>query len=150
MKGSLEAVDDQAGTALRHLDDGGLAAHELDLVGHTISRHVGQTADDLTARLDATTLPAASTFATLADAERYTYAALTTHGADVDAWMRSGLDKRLVLQTAFDHPIGTTMLSREPGVLREASHLTTVLIRDPTMPNGYRILTSIPKPKDGT
>ena len=87
MKGSLEAVDDQAGTALRHLDDGGLTAHELDPVGHTISRHVGQTADDLRARINSSPrLNAVSTFASLADAERYTYAALAAHGSEIATW----------------------------------------------------------------
>ena len=143
MKGSLEAVDDQAGTALRHLDDGGLTAHELDPVGHTISRHVGQTADDLRARINSSRrLNAVSTFASLADAERYTYAALATHGSEIATWIESGATVKLELRTAFDHPIGQTMYRSEPGSLRDASSVTTVLRPDPTMPNGYRIVTS--------
>jgi len=84
----------------------------------------------------------ASTFATHADAERYTYASLAAHVPKIEAWVRAGTPRKLEIVTHFDHPVGTSVYRKDPGVRVDSWSVKTVLRPDPTMPNGYRIQTS--------
>jgi len=104
-----------------------LATHELPPGFHTIARHVGLDEAALAARIRSPRGPKiASTFATLEDAEQYTYAALGAHGPEIASWLTSGLSG-LALTTHFDHAVGTSMRRGSPGRLVEAFRVTTVL-----------------------
>ena len=145
VKGGKAAVNRAAEASLRQLNDGGLIAHELPPKFHTIARHAGLSQADLLARVSPpNSIRVASTFASQAEAETYTYAAITGHAAEIEAWVKSGATGRLRLKTHFDHPVGKSMYDSTPGVLHDSWSVTTVLKADSTMPNGYRIQTSYP------
>jgi len=145
VQGGRAGADILGRDTLRSLGDGGLLAHELGEDFHTIARHVGRTDEQLAERLLAEPhLLRASTFTTLADAERYTYANLGGHGAEIDAFLSSA-DRFLPLRLTFDHPIGKTMLRHWASAV-DASGNVTMLRKDSSMPNGYRIVTSFPEP----
>src|SRR5262249_37767571 len=73
-----------------------LAAHEA-AGGHLIAKHVGKTLADLAARLSAQPgIPAASTFASIAEAEAGVSAVLGARAAQLLAWVSAGAQGRLV------------------------------------------------------
>ena len=110
IKGGLKEVHTAADASLRRLADGGLVTHELAPGFHTIARHVGLSEADLLARVTGPgRVGTASTFATHAGAERYTYASLAAHVPKIEAWVRAGAPMKLKIVTHFDHPVGKSM-----------------------------------------
>lgn len=71
--------------------------------GHLLDRHVGQTVEDLSTRLDAGPRPGAvSTFSTAAEATTAVSAALQHNQAAVDAWVANGATDRLRISVPFE------------------------------------------------
>lgn len=128
----------------RLVPGGGLAAHEL-AGGHTLARHVGQSADDLAARLAAQpNIPAASTFSSRATAEASIASALDTNQAAIQAWLRGGGGNAgSAFTTSFADPVGTTLMRGASGPT-SATSVRVVLRPDASMPGGFRILTAFP------
>ncbi|MEQ4499620.1 RNase A-like domain-containing protein [Nocardioides kribbensis] len=120
---------------------GWLRTHEVR-GSHTIERHVGKTIGDLDRRLlDDPVLKSASSFPDLATAERALERSLRQESAVIIDWLGKRA-RMLILHTSLDEVVGST-------VTRAGHHLTTnvrmVLIRDPSMEHGYRILTAFPE-----
>lgn len=124
-----------------------LAAQEA-AGGHTISRHVGQTVQQLRARLARQTgIPAASTFRTLADAERYVSAAVRANRAAIEAWAKAaspgGRPFTITYQAATSVGEGVV---RATGQLQQMTKLVVVLRRVQQQNRAYFVLTSYPVP----
>lgn len=81
--------------------------------GHIVSRHVAQTGAQLATRLtNEPKISAASTFNTLAEAQKAVQAALTARATELGNWVAAGAHRDLVLQTVFN---GGTVLQRVPA-----------------------------------
>ncbi len=143
LMGGPAAADILGRDTLFRLADGGLLAHESADAGHTIARHVGRTDEQLAQRLvDEPHLTRASTFTTIDDAERYTFANLGAHRGEIAEFLASGA-QRTEVTLAFNHPIGHSRMRGAAGTVA-AFTVVTRLTKDATMPNGYRIVTSFP------
>jgi hypothetical protein len=121
-------------------DTGALLATSEAAGGHLIERHVGQTFDDLSTRLEAGPR-AVSTFATAEEATAAVSAALQHNRAAIDTWVANGATDRLRVSVPFD---GGEVLVRGsdstvPG--------TSVLVVLEGVGNGrWIVLTGYPKP----
>jgi hypothetical protein len=124
-----------------------LAAEEA-AGGHTILKHVGQTEVQLRARLAAQLrIPAASTFRTLAEAERYVSEAMRANRAAIEAWAKTattgGRPFTITHQAAVSVGEGVV---RSTGQLQQMSRLVVVLRRVQQQNRVYFVLTSYPVP----
>jgi hypothetical protein len=80
----------------------GILARSEAAGGHLIARHVGQTTEQLAARLAGNArLPAASTFNSLAQAEGAVGSALQANASQVSKWVAAGAGGRLVIDAPF-------------------------------------------------
>lgn len=123
-------------------DTGALLTASENAGGHLIERHVGQTVDDLSARLDAGPRPGAvSTFSTSEEAANAVSTALQHNQAVVDAWVANGATDRLRISVPFD---GGEVLVRGST---ETVPGTSVLVVLEGIGNGeWIVLTGYPKP----
>ncbi len=138
-------------SAARLMDDtghfvpgGGLRAHET-AGGHTLARHVGRSDADLLARLrEKTGIQGASSFSDPVLAERAVAKVIHDHHREVSEWV-AGTDGKLTLTGDAGQTIGRHV---RPGseVVKDVSGVRVVIVRDPSLPTGYRILTSFPTP----
>jgi hypothetical protein len=111
--------------------------------GHVLRKHVGQTDDELRARLtEERHISAASTYTDRATAERAIGAAISTSQDRIQRWLsRSGGRPNLVLDYDSNQPLGRT-LSRGDSHPRPCSHAVVVLkFAAPS----YYVLTSYPE-----
>ncbi|MBS0661194.1 MAG: hypothetical protein JSR82_23495 [Verrucomicrobia bacterium] len=125
-------------------DEGSLQAEER-AGGHLIRKHVGQTPEQLQARLSRErNLNAVSTFPDLATAEAAVKEAQRAQRGRIDRWLRGEGGDRLVLTHRMDRVIGVTLRrgDREP---RPARAVRLVLVKDRRESDGYRILTGYPQ-----
>jgi hypothetical protein len=123
-----------------------LAAHEAQ-GGHTIARHVGRTEAQLQARLTSqTTIPAASTFQTLAQAERAVAAGLRANRAAIAQWAKSAAPgAKQAFEWTSGTPIGQGVI-RATGRLTPMSRLRIVLKKQAFQGKLYYVLTAFPVP----
>ena len=122
---------------------GWLTPHEKP-PGHTIGEHVDRPDDVLRTRLrDNPKLPNASTFIGRARAERLIDSFLTSRQRDIDAWLTSG---RKAERFDGDMATVTGRTAWPDGRVEWVSGIRVVLLRDPTMPEGFHILTAYPRP----
>ncbi|HET9900535.1 MAG TPA: RNase A-like domain-containing protein, partial [Actinomycetes bacterium] len=121
---------------------GWLRAHEHS-GSHTITRHVGKSDDYLRDRMLKEGLDEVSTFVDERTAERVIADALRSRHAVVEQWLGSG-KKKLEFDFPASSQIGRTM--NETGALVPPSKVRVVLALDPGMRDGFRLLTSFPKP----
>lgn len=112
------------------------------LGGHTVSKHVGRTAEDLAARARTEGLPFASSFSSARDAERAIESTLHIKAPEVIEWLGTG-DRKKRLDVALDHVTGMSVDGS--GRARDVSGVRVILVRADT-PAGYRILTAFPQP----
>jgi len=130
--------------ASRLVAGGGLAAHEA-AGGHTLLKHVGQTEEQLAARLASERgISAASTFTSRAIAEAAVSNAIDANATRIGAWLGGKAD-RLVVTQSLGSPIGTS-LARGASQAITATSVRIVLERDAALATGYRIVTSYPVP----
>ncbi|MEO0463803.1 MAG: RNase A-like domain-containing protein [Pseudomonadota bacterium] len=127
-----------------------LAAHEAAsgsrLGGHTISRHIGQTEAQLRARLaQQTRIPAASTFRTVAEAERIIGTALRTNKSVIANWANSAANgsKKVLEVSAQNAGFGVV---RATGRVTQMNRVRIVLKKETFNGKLYYILTSFPVP----
>jgi hypothetical protein len=121
---------------------GWLRAHEGGpLAGHTISRHVGKTRDELSARLSSGTVSEASTFPSEHAAERFIGRALDIKSREIREWL-SGTDDRLRLKCDLGEITGVTM--QKNGDTVRPTGVRVILDKDPTALGGWRIKTAFP------
>jgi hypothetical protein len=130
VQGGRAGADILGRDTLYSLGDGGFLAHELGEDFHTVARHVGRTDEQLAERLLAKPhLKRASTFTTLAEAERCTYANLGANQAEIDAFLASNKDYA-TFRMDFDHPVGPTMVKQLSNAV-DATSVFTLLGKDP-------------------
>lgn len=130
---------------------GGLQAHE-DAGGHTLARrkaHVGATADDLFERLQNSPhrIAGASSYFDRASAERSVGENIDANRPAIEDWL-AGADSKLRIDFAHDRIVGHHLEGSAtfPDQAVDVRGSRAVLTRDPTMPEGYRVLTSYPIP----
>jgi hypothetical protein len=122
---------------------GGLLSHER-AGGHTLARHVGQTRTQLETRLLAErNISSASTFTTSSTAEQVVAEALAANQPQIASWLR-GTAGRLRIDYVAGRTTGFT-LTRGVTDMLPVQGARIILVRDPTLPTGYRILTSFPQ-----
>ncbi|WAC72093.1 hypothetical protein OU995_21365 [Roseateles sp. SL47] len=124
-----------------------LAAEEA-AGGHTILKHVGKTESQLRARLAAETkIPAATTFRTLADAERHVSAAVRANASKIETWAKTAKvgGKPFSFQYQASMSVGEGVV-RTTGQFQQMTRLVVVLRRVQQQNRVYFILTSYPVP----
>ncbi len=132
------------GEAPDNEDEGSLAREERQ-GGHLIRKHVGQTPEQLRARLDRErNISAASSFSDLATAQEAVSAALRGNRDRISRWLAESSPRFVVNHTAPQN-IGIT-LRRNDREAEPTRRLRLVLVRDPRESDGYRILTGYPTP----
>jgi hypothetical protein len=113
--------------------------------GHTLSRHVGQSDDELRQRLQRERITAASTYTDRSAAETAVGIAISSHRDKIREWLsRAGGHPNLVLDYDFPRPIGSTLHRNEPRSV-PCLHALVVLKWKP--PSDYYVLTSYPECK---
>nr|WP_246416156.1 RNase A-like domain-containing protein [Nocardioides luti] len=117
-----------------------LRAHEHS-GSHTIARHTGLTRAQLRHRLETTTHSQVSTFRNERQAEKAIREGLTAHPERIRAWIE-GDSGRLRLDASLRSSTGISMTRN--GVV-DVRGVRIILVRDPSMPDGYRILTAFPQ-----
>lgn len=130
---------------------GGLQAHE-DAGGHTLARrkaHVGATAEELLERQQGSRRPSSpmSSYFDRTAAERSVHENLAGNRPDVDAWL-AGEMRVEAFDFRHDRITGHHLPGNAsaPSEARDVTGSRVVLVRDASMPEGYRILTSYPMP----
>ncbi|WP_197380791.1 RNase A-like domain-containing protein [Mycolicibacterium mengxianglii] len=105
--------------------------------GHLIEKHVGQSFDDLAARLEAEPLPkAVSTFATTDEAAAAVSTTLQHNQSAIESWVSNGAAKTLVLTAPFD---GGEVLVRGKNEIVHGTEALVVLRGDGA--GGWYVLT---------
>lgn len=119
------------------------------LGGHTLSRHVAKTDDDLRQRLQAERINAASTYSDRATAQSAIAEALNRNRTRIDEWLARRSHPNLALDYEADRPLGRTLLrgatsstpcSRATVVLKHVASAGANLPRD----DSFFVLTSYP------
>lgn len=127
----------------RRFEPGWLSAHEAGPKGHTIAKHVGRTREQLARRfLDEPKRTLSSSFFDQPTAERAIERVLRRNRHAVDKWLH-GSNSQLPLTGKLSEAIGRVLV-RATGELVESSHVRVLLVRDASMPNGWRIKTAYP------
>lgn len=122
-------------------DTGALLTASENGGGHLIERHVGQTFDDLSARLDSTKLPVVSTFGTVDEAAAAVSTTLQHNQQVVDEWISNGAVGKIELDAPFS---GGEVLRRGSAEVVAGSGVRVVLKGDGT--GGWYVLTGFPTP----
>lgn len=122
-----------------------LAAHEAQ-GGHAIARHVGRTEAQLRARLvEQPLIPAASTFKSLAEAEKAVSSCLKANKAQIVNWAQTaapdGMRLRLIWNASG--PVGHGVV-RATGKLTPMSKVHVVLQKKAVHGKLYYVLTAFP------
>jgi len=122
---------------------GGLQAHE-DAGGHTISRHIGKTVEQLMNRLANSRISGSSSFPNLATAESAISSAINARSAQIQAFL-SGNQTRTVINHTLPNSTGVHV-SRGASSGTAVNSVRVVLERDVSLQTGYRIVTGYPVP----
>lgn len=122
-------------------EDAGALLHSSEANGgHLIERHVAQTVDDLSARLDSTKLPVVSSFGNADEAASAVNGAFQQNRAASDDWLANGANGTLKIDAPFS---GGTVLERG-GELTSGTGVRVVLKGDGE--GGWYVLTGYPTP----
>lgn len=126
------------------VEGGGLQAHE-NAGGHLLSKHVGQTEQQLMDRLVAqVNISGSSSFYNRAIAESAVSQALDVNQVALTNWL-SGSTPRLRIDHIFPDNVGISVI-RGATSATNVNAARIILVRDPSMPTGYKILTGFPTP----
>jgi hypothetical protein len=121
---------------------GGLQAHET-AGGHLILKHVGQTEQSLMTRLaNEPKISGSSSYYDRAMAENAVSQALDANQSAISTWL-NGSAGRLRIDYTLPDPVGISV-SRGATSAIDVNSTRTILVRDPSMPTGYKILTGFP------
>ncbi|URL59487.1 hemagglutinin repeat-containing protein [Luteibacter flocculans] len=125
------------------VDGGGLQAHE-DAGGHLLKKHVGQSEQDLVDRLAAEpNISGSSSFYNRAAAENAVSQTIDANQKAVTNWLNNGSSGRLRLDYSLSDPVGISV-SRGATSALDVNSVRMILVRDASMPTGYKILTGFP------
>ncbi|GAW49854.1 MULTISPECIES: RNase A-like domain-containing protein [unclassified Nocardioides] len=110
---------------------------------HTRRDHIGRSDQQLRERLaNESGPPAASTFRSEREAERAIEDAISRNRGAIDNWMASGRFKKpFFADVGYD--IGR-ILVRDTGEIVSSTKVRLVLVKDSSMPLGWRLLTAFP------
>ncbi len=119
---------------------------------HALERHVGTSLGDNIARLAASPLlRAVGSYASLSDAQFATNETIANpeNQAEIGAFLAdSGRLKAALSRVDLGRPVGSSTLKSDVDAgkptLIPSSTATVVLIKDPSFPEGYRVLTTYP------
>ncbi|WNG80599.1 RNase A-like domain-containing protein [Mycobacterium sp. ITM-2016-00316] len=106
-----------------------------------MERHVGQTLEDLSARLETTRLPAASSFDTIDEAAAAVSTTLQRNSQVIDEWLANGAVRYLELDAPFN---GGAVLERGSAQAVAGTGARVVLKGDGN--GGWLVLTGFPTP----
>jgi hypothetical protein len=121
-----------------------LSRYEGPTRGHTLRDHVGKSWEFLHQRvLNHPTAPHASSFADEASAARCVETSLKSRAGSVDEWL-NGSAKQLRIDHVLDDVTGISV--NRAGEIEQVKGIRLILVRDPSMPEGYWIKTSFPQP----
>jgi hypothetical protein len=109
--------------------------------GHLMERHVGQSFDDLAARLQSTQLGKVSTFSTADEAAAAVSSAIQHNPQLLTEWVSNGAPRKLELEAPFD---GGTILERGANTTVTGTSVKVVLRGDGN--GGWYVLTGFPQP----
>lgn len=116
--------------------------------GHIILKHVRKDERYLRQRLiDEPGIPAASTFSTRLEAERFISEAMRVNAGKIQQWAASGKGGRLRFRYDAGQPVGWT-LPRATGMMRPSGNELLVVLERVTVPGNktYFVLTAYPLP----
>jgi len=130
-----------------------LAEHEaLSLKGpggHTIERHIGQSPEELLARLVRRPgLDQTSSFRTVAEAEKLISAVLRDNRRQIEMWVKhvpSNLPARMTLSRTFSRSTGIAV-QRGSSEIKPCYHVRVTLEFRPYHGKPYFVLTAFPEP----
>ncbi|WUR12420.1 DUF4214 domain-containing protein [[Empedobacter] haloabium] len=121
---------------------GGLQTHEA-AGGHLILKHVGQTEQSLVTRLaNEPRIIGSSSYYDRGIAENAVSQALDANQTAISTWL-NGSAGRLRIDHTLPNPVGISV-SRGATSAIDVNSTRTILVRDPSMPTGYKILTGFP------
>lgn len=130
-RGSIYLV--KASTWLGRHEGGAMKAH-------TLTDHVGKSDEFLRLRLlDKPNLVETSTFTDEVTAARAIRKVLSSRKADVSTWLASSKAK-MRIDDVLPYNLGRIM--NQAGEVRAGNGIRVILVKDSSMPKGYRILTS--------
>ncbi|WP_225428125.1 putative Ig domain-containing protein [Dyella tabacisoli] len=139
----FESVPGEAVPFSPIVDGGGLQAHE-DAGGHLLLKHVGQSEQDLLDRLAAEpNISGSSSFYDRAAAESAVSQTIDANQQAVTNWLSNGSSGRLRLDYSLSDPVGISV-SRGATSAVDVNSARVILVRDSSMPTGYKILTGFP------
>jgi hypothetical protein len=128
----------------RTYERGLLNRHEGPSRGHTLDRHVGKSKEWLHDRVvHHPTATHASSFADDASADRIVSEAIRNRSDVIHEWLTRGRHQ-LRLDVTLDRSTGVSV-----NAAGEAAHVNGVrliLVKDPSIPEGYWIKTAFPQP----
>jgi hypothetical protein len=117
-------VAENVGTVSRFLPGGSLTVSE-QAGGHVLARHVGQTEEQLAARLSAQAeITTASTFTTRAQAESAISSALEANATKITEWTSKGASGRLTVDAAYS---GGNVLTRGASTSTQGTGVRVIL-----------------------
>ena len=122
---------------------GWLKAHEHS-GSHTISAHVGKSVTALRRRCLEEGRPICSSFRNQADAERVLATVFRRRRDEIDDWLTNTSRAQWKVEDVLPGPTGMSV--RATGPAEEVNGVRAILVRDSSMPDGYRVLTSFPQP----
>jgi filamentous hemagglutinin len=123
---------------------GGLAAHEK-AGGHLIDRHVGKTEAELFDRVSTGNTKTASTFTDRATAEAVTSKAIDSNQSKIQSYLSGSQKGYLELDYQSSAAIGISVTRGSRNVV-PTTNARIIIGRDPSMPDGYKIITGYPTP----
>ena len=121
---------------------GGLQAHE-NAGDHLLLNHVGQSEQSLMSRLaNEPNITGSSSYFDRAMAESAVSQALDANQSVIANWLNGSVN-RLRIDYTLPDPVGISVSRGASGAV-DVNSTRAILVRDPSMPTGYKILTGFP------
>jgi hypothetical protein len=115
--------------------------------GHTIQKHVGKTDTYLRRRLENESIPAASTFINMREAEEAIRNVLHERGDLIQAWLDAGRSNRKAFYANSNDFVGR-IIERGSVDSQPANGTRIILVRDQESDYGFMLLTAYPEIRD--
>lgn len=112
--------------------------------GHTIDRHVGKDEQYLINRVNGmkSKNAAATSFKDSETATKALKDTLTKNADDIEDWLNNSNDARKVIETNFNYEVGYVVSKSTGQMVEGLKKSVTVIVRDPTSPLGFYVLTT--------
>lgn len=111
--------------------------------GHIVTKHVGMSTTELAARARSEGIEFASTFSSVAEAERIIASVLRRRSREVEEWLANG-GRQLRIDELLRQTTGTSVDAA--GVAHPVLGVRLILRRTDLTESGYRIHTAFPQP----